>query len=69
MMSFSTSFEKLRKHNQNNNNNNNNRIEGLPILFYPSPDRIMMERLRPDDDAAIFFYTGQENVPDGVIHA
>ena len=26
-----------------------------------------MERLRLDDDAAIFVYTGQENVPDGVI--
>ena len=25
------------------------------------------KRLRPDDDAANFVYTGQENVPDGVI--
>jgi len=25
------------------------------------------ERLRLDDDAACFVYTGQENVPDGVI--
>ena len=26
------------------------------------------KRLRLDDNAANFFYTGQENVPDGVIH-
>jgi hypothetical protein len=26
------------------------------------------KRLRLDDDAANFVYTGQENVPDGVIH-
>ena len=26
------------------------------------------KRPRPDDDAASFVYTGQENVPDGVIH-
>jgi len=26
------------------------------------------KRLRLDDDAACFVYTGQENVPDGVIH-
>ena len=40
-------------------------------IFYMSANgdaRSERKRLRHDNDAAIFVYTGQENVPDGVIH-
>jgi len=68
MTTFSTSSESFGNTTKTTTTTTTIESKASALLFYPSPDRIMMERLRLDDDAADFVYIGQVFVPDGVIH-